>query len=63
MIRLNIQDNEPIDRALKRFRKMIEKSKVLREYRRRMYYEKPSVRRRNQILRAAYRERMRTLKG
>ncbi len=63
MVRLEIHDNEPIDRALKKFRKLVDRSKVLREFRRHMYYEKPSVRRRNQILRAAYRERMRHLSG
>ncbi len=63
MVRLDLQDNEPLDRALKKFRKLVDRSRVLREFRRHMYYEKPSVRRRNQILRAAYRERMRRLGG
>lgn len=59
MIVVNVKENESIDRALKRFKKKFEKTGVLRELRARTHYEKPSVRRRNQVLRAAYREKMR----
>ncbi len=40
-----IQDNESIDRALKRFKKKYEKSGILKEVRKRMHYVKPSVER------------------
>ncbi|MCS7000354.1 MAG: 30S ribosomal protein S21 [Bacteroidota bacterium] len=46
MIGVTIQPNETIDRALRRFKKKFERSGVLREYRRRTYYIKPSVERR-----------------
>ncbi|HAY33376.1 MAG TPA: 30S ribosomal protein S21 [Bacteroidetes bacterium] len=43
MVGIVIQENESIDRALKRFKKKYEKSGLLKEFRRRMFYTKPSV--------------------
>jgi small subunit ribosomal protein S21 len=59
MIIINIKENESIDKALKRFKKKFEKTGVLKELRARTSFEKPSVRRRNQIIRAVYREQQR----
>lgn len=59
MIVVNVKENESIDKALKRFKKKFEKTGVLRELRSRTSYEKPSVRRRNEVLRAVYREKVR----
>ena len=56
MIIVNVKENESIDKALKRFKKKFEKTGILKELRSRTAFEKPSVRRRNQIIRAAYRE-------
>jgi small subunit ribosomal protein S21 len=56
MIIVNVKENESIDKALKRFKKKFEKTGVLKELRARTSYEKPSVRRRNEIIRAVYRE-------
>jgi len=63
MIVVNIKENESIDKALKRFKKKFEKTGVLKELRARTSYEKPSVRRRNEIIRAAYRERQRMMEN
>jgi small subunit ribosomal protein S21 len=60
MLIVNVKENESIDKALKRFKKKFEKTGVLKELRSRTAFEKPSVRRRNEIIRAAYRERQRT---
>jgi small subunit ribosomal protein S21 len=38
-----VQDGESIDKALKRFKKKYEKSGVLKEFRRRQFFVKPSV--------------------
>lgn len=57
MIVVNVKENESIDKALKRFKKKFERTGVLKEFRSRSYYEKPSVRRRNERLKAAYREK------
>jgi len=58
MLIINIKENESIDKALKRFKKKFEKTGVLKELRSRTAFEKPSVRRRNEIIRAAYKQKM-----
>jgi small subunit ribosomal protein S21 len=59
MLIVNVKENESIDKALKRFKKKFEKTGVLKELRSRTAFEKPSVSRRNEIIRAAYREQQR----
>jgi small subunit ribosomal protein S21 len=61
MIIVNVKENESIDKALKRFKKKFEKTGVLKELRARTAFEKPSVRRRAEIIRAAYREQQQLL--
>jgi small subunit ribosomal protein S21 len=56
-----VKENESIDKALKRFKKKFEKTGVLKELRARTSFEKPSVRRRHEIIRATYREQQRLL--
>ncbi|MGE0587005.1 MAG: 30S ribosomal protein S21 [Cyclobacteriaceae bacterium] len=58
MLIINVKENESIDKALKRFKKKFEKTGVLRELRSRTAFEKPSVTRRNEIIRAAYKQKM-----
>ena len=55
---ISLKENESIDKALKRFKKKFEKTGVLKELRARTAFEKPSVTRRSEIIRAAYRQRM-----
>jgi small subunit ribosomal protein S21 len=57
MLIINIKENESIDKALKRFKKKFEKTGVLRELRARTSFEKPSVRRRGQVLKAIYKQK------
>ena len=54
MLVINVKENESIDKALKRYKKKFEKTGVLRELRSRTEYVKRSVRRREQIIKAAY---------
>lgn len=56
MLIINIKENESIDKALKRFKKKFEKTGVLKELRRRTYFEKPSVERREEIKKAIYKD-------
>ncbi|WP_338874786.1 30S ribosomal protein S21 [Spirosoma sp. SC4-14] len=58
MLIVNVKDNESIDKALKRFKKKFEKTGVLRQLRSRTAFQKPSVKRRTEIIKAAYKERM-----
>ncbi len=60
MIIVSVKENESIDKALKRFKKKFEKTGVLKELRSRTHYEKPSVTKRHEKIRAAYRQRMQT---
>jgi len=57
-----VDNNEPIDKALRRFKKECQKSGILAELRRREYYEKPSVRRRRKHEAAKRKQRRRMLK-
>ena len=58
---VRIDDGEPIDRALKRFKKMVERSGLRSEMRRHEYYEKPSERRKRkeEAAKRAHRRRLR----
>jgi small subunit ribosomal protein S21 len=38
-----IDDNEQLDKAIKRFKRMVEKEGIIREFKKREYYEKPST--------------------
>lgn len=42
MIGIEVKDNENIDRALNRFKKMMTRSRILNEYRDRQQFIKPS---------------------
>ena len=57
MVGIIIQDNEPIDRALRRFKKKYERAGILREFRRRMAFEKPSITSKLKLQRAARRQK------
>lgn len=59
MLIINVKDNESIDRALKRFKKKFERTGVLKELRSRTQYTKPSVRKRDQIIKAKYIQKIR----
>ncbi|MEN3002047.1 MAG: 30S ribosomal protein S21 [Armatimonadota bacterium] len=51
MAQIQVRPNESLDSALKRFKKVLEQSGILQEYKRHTHYEKPSERRRRQKLR------------
>ncbi|MCS7304669.1 MAG: 30S ribosomal protein S21 [Thermoguttaceae bacterium] len=57
MVKLILRQNESIQEAVRRFRKLVERSGIKREMRRREYYEKPSVIKRRARLRAERRAR------
>ena len=43
MVGIIIQENENIDRAIRRFKKKYERSGILKEVKKRAYFTKPSV--------------------
>jgi small subunit ribosomal protein S21 len=48
-----VDDSEPLEKAIKRFKRMVEKEGIIREFKKREYYEKPStvLNRKNKALR------------
>jgi small subunit ribosomal protein S21 len=40
---VRIDSEEPLEKAIKRFRRKVEKEGIIREYRRREYFTKPST--------------------
>jgi small subunit ribosomal protein S21 len=52
VVKLMLRDNESIQEAVRRFRKLVERSGLKKEMRRREYYEKPSETSRRARLRA-----------
>lgn len=58
MLIIDVKDSDSVDKALKKYKKKFEKSGTLKEIRRRQAYTKPSVRRRTEILKAVYKQKM-----
>jgi small subunit ribosomal protein S21 len=56
---IRVNENEPFENALRRFKKQCEKAGILSELRKRQHYEKPSVKRKKKALAA----RKRAMKG
>ena len=52
MTSIKIREGESFEGALKRFKKMVEKSGVLTELRKREFYEKPSAKRKRKRMAA-----------
>ena len=57
MLIINVKDQESIDRALKRYKRKVQRTGMIKELRRRKNFTKPSVERRNKVLNAVYREK------
>ena len=58
MIIIDSKDCENIDKALKKYKKKFEKSKVLLQLRERQSFIKPSIKRRQEVLKAAYKQQI-----
>ena len=57
MVVMRVRDRESIQEAVRRFRKLVERSGLKKEMRRREYYEKPSDTNRRARMRAQRRSR------
>ena len=55
MIIINVKEDESIERALKRYKRKHRNVGIIKQVRKRKYYNKPSVERRNEVLDASYR--------
>ena len=56
MLIIDSKDCENIDKALKKYKKKFEKSRILLQLRERQSFIKPSIRRRTQVLKAVYKQ-------
>jgi small subunit ribosomal protein S21 len=59
VLEIVIQDNESLDRALRRFKRKVQRSGLYSELRKRRFYEKPSAQRKRKKEAAIRRERRR----
>lgn len=58
MLIINTRDSDTIDKALRKYKKKFEKAGILRQLRARKAFVKPSISRRGELLKAAYRQKM-----
>jgi small subunit ribosomal protein S21 len=55
LVGITIGENENIDKALKRFKKKYERSGILKEFKKRTFFLKPSIKKRMEKIKAARR--------
>jgi small subunit ribosomal protein S21 len=60
MLIIEVKESESIDRALKRYKRKVQNVRQIQELRRRKEFTKPSVERRNELLKAVYRNKKQT---
>lgn len=58
MIIIPVKEGESIDKALKKYKRKFEKTGVVKELRERQKYTKPSVKKRQELLKAIYVEQI-----
>lgn len=58
MIIVPVKEGETIEKALKKFKKKFEKVGIIKELRERQKFTKPSVRKREQVIKAVYKQQM-----
>ncbi len=61
MIVVPVKEGESIDRALKKLKRKFEKTGVVKEYRARQQFTKPSVIKREQKIKAKYVQSLKTM--
>ncbi len=61
MLIIPVKEGENIERALKRYKKKFEKTNTMKQLRARQQFTKPSVVLRQQEIRAAYKQRMKSM--
>jgi len=60
MLIIPVKEGENIDRALKRFKRKFDRTKTMKNLRSRKQFDKPSVVKRAQNIKASYVQRLRT---
>ena len=58
MLIVQIKEGDNIEKALKKYKKKFEKTGVVKQLRERTKFTKPSVRRREEIIKAVYKQKL-----
>jgi len=58
MLIVQIKEGDTLEKALKKFKKKFEKTGILRELRNRQHFTKPSVRKKEILKRAIFRQKL-----
>lgn len=58
MLIIPVKEGENIERAIKKYKKKFDKTKVMRQLRSRKEFTKPSVLKRQEKIKASYKQRM-----
>ncbi len=61
MIKVPVKEGENIERALKRFKRKFERTGILKEIRNRQAFTKPSVAKREMMIKAKYVEQLKRM--
>ncbi len=61
MIVIKVNEDDTIERAIKKYKRKFEKVGILKEIRARKEYVKPSVKRRQQLLKAQYIQKLKSM--
>jgi small subunit ribosomal protein S21 len=56
MLIIDVRDSDSLDKALKKYKRKFERTQTMKQLRRRKQYTKPSVARRQEKLKAAYKQ-------
>ena len=57
MAKIKVRKNEPIEKAIRRFKRLVDNEGIIRRAKQCMFYEKPSVKKKKKKARAAKRKR------
>jgi len=58
MLIIEVKDADSLDKALKKYKRKYDQTGIVKQLRKRQHFVKPSVRRRNELLNAEYRNEM-----
>ncbi len=58
MLIVQVKEGDTIEKALKKFKKKFEKTGVVKQLRARKQFIKPSIRRREEIIKAVYKQKL-----
>jgi len=58
MLIVQVKEGESLEKALKKFKKKFEKTGIVKELRERQKFTKPSIKRREAVIKAVYKQKL-----